>query len=304
MDIKYKKILSLIVILVLVALVLYYGNKNISEFKELEIVNPWLILWLLPLIFIGLYFGGLNNALPLRASGVYLKNWEIFQLAVITRFYNLITPFRGGMAIRALYLKRKYNFAVTDFFVALSANYVIIFLVSSLIGIITTYMIYLERGVFSWVLFLVFLAFFVGMIIIMFSPKLKDRNGRWLGKLFRIINGWHLVKKDPKMVFGLVLTSTIQILLGSLMLWLQFRAFGIEIGFAVALFLNAIASLSILIGITPGNLGVQEAVVVFSAVTIGITPVESLSTSLLGRAVSLAVLFVLGPLFSWKLIKK
>ncbi|MFH1289831.1 MAG: hypothetical protein ABIH92_00305, partial [Nanoarchaeota archaeon] len=59
----------------------------------------------------------------------------------------------------------------------------------------------------------------------------------------------------------------------------------------------------LVIGLTPGNLGVQEAIIVFSAATIGITPAESLSAALLGRAVSLVVLFVLGPIFSYMLVR-
>ena len=105
----------------------------------------------------------------------------------------------------------------------------------------------------------------------------------------------------------MVLTTTfaiiVQILISSLMLWLQFRVFGIEVSFVSALFLSAIGSLSLVIGLTPGNLGVQEAIIVFSAATIGITPAESLSAALLGRAVSLVVLFVLGPIFSYVLVR-
>ncbi|MFH1801924.1 MAG: hypothetical protein ABH864_00565 [archaeon] len=48
---------------------------------------------------------------------------------------------------------------------------------------------------------------------------------------------------------------------------------------------------------------VQEAIVVFSASTIGISTAESLSAALLGRAVSLVVLFVLGPIFSYVLLR-
>ena len=53
----------------------------------------------------------------------------------------------------------------------------------------------------------------------------------------------------------------------------------------------------------PALFKILEAIVVFSALTIGITPVESLSTVLLGRAIQMFVLFILGPIFSYILIK-
>ena len=87
------------------------------------------------------------------------------------------------------------------------------------------------------------------------------------------------------------------------MLYLQFRVFGFDIDFIKCLFLASLGSLSILISITPAGLGINEAVIVFSALTIGITPAQSLLVALLGRVISFLVLFILGPIFSALLIK-
>ncbi|MFH1290928.1 MAG: lysylphosphatidylglycerol synthase transmembrane domain-containing protein [Nanoarchaeota archaeon] len=125
----------------------------------------------------------------------------------------------------------------------------------------------------------------------------------WLNRFIKVINGWHLIKKNARVIVVTMIITFVQVLISSLMLWLQFRVFGIEVSFVSALFLSAIGSLSLVIGLTPGNLGVQEAIIVFSAATIGITPAESLSAALLGRAVSLVVLFVLGPIFSYVLVR-
>ena len=87
------------------------------------------------------------------------------------------------------------------------------------------------------------------------------------------------------------------------MYYLQFRVFGIEVTFVKCIFLSAVGILALLVAITPAGLGINEALVVFSALTIGITPAESLSAVLLGRAVQMLVLFVLGPVFSYTLLK-
>jgi uncharacterized protein (TIRG00374 family) len=67
--------------------------------------------------------------------------------------------------------------------------------------------------------------------------------------------------------------------------------------------LTAIGVLGILVAITPAGLGIQEAITVFSALTIGIGATEALSAALLGRAISLVVLFILGPIFSHYLLR-
>lgn len=284
---------------------IYYVWKNWQDFASLEFVNPLLLIVMVAIILVNYFLSGIQNNELMSAVGLKLKQGETFALSIVTGFYNLITPFRGGMAARAVYLKKKHNFAYVHFLATLSAVYVLVFLVAGLLGIFSTLWIYYTTGIFSWILFLIFDAVVLGMLFIAFiSPKFKEPKNRWLGRFVKVINGWHLIKKNKRVVFVTLLITLIQIMLGSFMLWLQFRVFGIEIGFVSCLFLNAIGSLGILIGITPGNLGIGEAITVFSASTIGITPAESLSAALLGRAVSLVVLFILGPIFSYVLMKR
>src|SRR3989344_3891094 len=300
-----KKILSVAILLALVALAIFYLQRNIEDFKQLTIKNPHFLIAIALIFLITYIFISIVTTTLLRPLGVNIGKIESFALSIVTCFYNLITPFRGGMAARAVYLKKRYNFAYVDFLATLSASYVLIFLVASVLGIISTLVIYFKTEVFSWVLFFIFLVVFLGgLFIIILSPKFKETKNKWLDRFIKVINGWHLIKHNPKIITLTIIITFVQLLLSTLMLYLQFLTFGIEISFASVLFLSAIGNLSILIGITPGNLGISEAITVFSAATIGITPAESLSAALLGRAASLVVLFILGPIFSWALMRK
>ena len=210
------------------------------------------------------------------------------------------------MAVRAVYLKKKHKFAYVDFLATLSASYILIFLVASFMGLISTILIYLQTKTYNIILSVIFGGVFLVMLfIIIVSPKFTEsKDNKWLNRFIKVINGWNLIKDNKKVVFSVALFSLIQILFGSLMIYLEFKVFGLDVGFIQSLFLTSISSLGILLAITPGNLGINEAIIVFSAATIGITPIESLSAALLGRAVSLVVLFILGLIFSYTLIKK
>lgn len=305
MNSKIKSLISIAVLLIIIAFAILYINNNRDLFSTIELVNPAYLVILIIGVLFAYFLGGLLNNSLMSAVGLRLRQTESFALSIVTGFYNLITPFRGGMAARAVYLKKKHGFAYVNFLATLSASYVLIFLVASLLGIISTFMIYKQTGVLSWILLIIFAAVFLGMLFIMFvSPKFKERDNKWLNRFIKVINGWHLIKHNKKVIAVTTIITLIQILLSTLMLYLQFLTFGIDISFASALFLSAIGNLSILIGITPGNLGISEAITVFSASTIGITPAQSLSAALLGRAVSLVVLFILGPIFSYILMKK
>ena len=300
-----KKIISAAILLVLVAFAAYYLKENWQDFQQIKISRPYYLIVIIGIFLVNYYFVSLVTQSLLCPLGVHLKNKESYMLSIVTGFYNLVMPFRGGMAARAVYLKKKYNFTYVNFLATLSASYVLIFLVASLLGIVSTLMIYKQSEVLSLILLLIFLTVFLGMLFIIFiSPKFKERENKWLNRFIKVINGWHLIKHNKKVIAVTTIITLVQLLLSTLMLYLQFLTFGIEISFASALFLSAIGNLSIIIGITPGNLGISEAITVFSASTIGITPAESLSAALLGRAVSLVVLFVLGPIFSYVLMKK
>jgi uncharacterized protein (TIRG00374 family) len=209
------------------------------------------------------------------------------------------------MGVRAGYLKKKHDFAYVNFLATLSAVYVLIFFVGSALGLLSTYILYKQTQVFSPILALVFAAIFLGMAgIMIFSPQFKEPENKWIRRFIKVINGWNLIKKNKRVIAVTVIITLIQLILGAFMLWLQFRVFGVEVGIWSCLFLSAVGNISLLIAVTPGNLGVQEAITVFSAATIGITPAESLSAALLGRAVSLVVLFILGPIFSYILLKR
>jgi uncharacterized protein (TIRG00374 family) len=299
-----KKILSIMVLIVLIAWLGYYGYSHRTDFAKLTFVSPYLLV----ILFMGslaIYFmvAILNNKL-MKALDVKMPLGENFMLSVVTGFYNLIMPFRGGMAVRAVYLKKKYDFAYAHFLASLSAVYILSFLVSSFLGIITTIWIYCKTGIFSWIIFVLFDVVFLGMLGIIFvSPQFKETENGWVNRFIKVINGWHLIKKNKKVILITFFVTLTQNILYSLMLWLQFKVFGIEVSFIAAIFLSSIGSFSILIGLTPGNLGIQEAIIVFSASTIGLSAAESLSATLLGRAVELAVLFVLGPIFSYLLMR-
>lgn len=299
MKLLTKRTISVFVLLLIATAFFYFISQNISDFKQLSIISPYLLIILISIFIFNYFLVSIITKNLLKPLGVYLKSKEAFALSIVTGFYNLITPFRGGAVTRAIYLKKKHNFTYTDFLASLAGMYLITFLIASLVGLITTILIYLKTETFSWILFLIFSGiFFPIFFIVTLSPKLKSVKSNFPNKFIKVINGWHLIKNNRKVILTITIISFSQLMLGAFMLYLQFKVFGIEIEFIKCLFLVSISSLAILIAITPAGLGISEAVTVFSALTIGITPVQSLSVALLGRVIQMIVLFILGPISS------
>ncbi|MCK9568241.1 flippase-like domain-containing protein [Candidatus Pacearchaeota archaeon] len=300
-----KTIISVVVMLVLAGLLIYYIRNHLSDFNQISLINP---LWLIPLIALFLlsyFFIGLQTKVLLEPLGVKLKHLEVYMLSIVTGFYNIITPAHGGMGIRAVYLKKKHNFTYTNFLASLAGMYVLTFFIGSLFGLISLFLIYEIYRIFNWIVFFIFLGLFIPLLlIIIFSPEFKESKNKFLNKFIHVANGWNIIKKDKKVIWKCLFFTLIMLLISTTTQILSYHIFGINLHFIQGLFLATIGSITILIQLTPGNLGVSETVAVFSALILGITPATSLSVAILGRIVQMLTMFTLGPIFSVILLKK
>ncbi len=304
---KAKQTISFLVILITLSLLLYYVSRHISDFQQLfslSLSHLWTILLIIIITLLNFFLTGtLNNEL-MKPFGISLRKKEYFGLAIVTNFYNYITPFRGGMAVRALYLKKKHNFAIVNFLATLSAVYVIIFLIASFLGIISMLIINYLYGIFNLPIFILFLSILLFLtLIIIISPELPESKNKWLNRFIKVINGWHLIKNNKRVISVVSIITLTSLVLGALGTMLTYSIIGINLSFFSALFLASIGNLSILISITPGNLGIGDAISVFSAAIIGISLTQAVAATILGRAIGLIVIFILGPIFSYILLR-
>jgi len=236
--------------------------------------------------------------------GVRLNGTEWYGLPAATTMGNYLTPASGGLVARAVYLRQRYGMSYPRFLTLLSSGYLINFLVISAVGF------FIVIGKYRHDLHVLPLAFFflavcTVILFLLHRPvPLPDGVGRIRQFLRDVVSGWPLMKGKTDLIVKLIVLSLANILLGSSSLWLAFNALGYTVPGMDALLINLLQSFSLLISITPGNLGVQEGVVSLSTGLLGHGLGAGLLAALLIRAVT--VLFILshGPLFSYLLSKE
>jgi uncharacterized protein (TIRG00374 family) len=293
---KYK----VFVLFVFIAWFIYFFNQNFDEFKKLSLSNPQHIIPIFFLVVFQYFIIGSITKNLVKPLKLKLRSVEAFGLSIVSGFYNMIAPFRAGMAVRALYLKKKYNFLYSDFVSALFVNYILIFWIGGFLGILSIFLIYISENVLNLLILSLFILIFVILsLIIMINPQIPETRYPWINRIIQILERFFFIKEKTSVLLLTAFLSLLQLLNTSFMLYLQFQVFDFEITFVKSLFLAAISYIGAIISITPASLGVKEAMVVLSATTIGITPIESLSVVLLGRFISILILFTLGPFFSY-----
>jgi uncharacterized membrane protein YbhN (UPF0104 family) len=270
----------------------------LSEVSSLQVI--YLILF--RVLLLGM------NGLFLREFaqkfGMRLKVREWFGLSVVTAMGNYITPISGGTVFRAVYLKKRHRFPYAQFATLLAANYLVIFWVHGIVGVMIT--LYLTASLqAAWIPVALFgaLAGTVSLLVMLPTVRLpwENRVGRTIN---RSLAGWTIVKQDKGLVAKLVAYTVINLLLTGASFWVAYWAIGHAISFAAALVTSLLLAFSILINITPGNLGLQEAIISASSGLLGSNAGLGLVVALLIRAATLIVVFVLGPLFSFVLARE
>lgn len=261
---------------------------------------PLIFFFLLTTIFNGLLIKSLVEPFNIR-----LRFLEWYGLSAVTTFYNTITFFRGGAVARAIYLKKNYDFSYAQFLSTLAGLYVVGFFVACIGGIISLGLLYFNSQLTSLILSAVFVAGFAILgAIILFHPSIREPKNRIIAYAVRISNGWSLIRRNRKVIFISTFVSIINLVIVACMSFLEFKAFGVSLPLSGYLLLASINALSLLISITPGSLGIKEAILVFTSTVLGVDPGIALAVAILDRLISLIVLFILGPIYSYILIKK
>ena len=302
---KKKNFYSVIFLSILVFSFVFYFFWHFPEFKSISFQNISCLLPAILLILSMLYTNGLVIKYLLEPFKIKLFFREWLGLSVITAAGNYLTPFRGGAIARATYLKHEHKFSHSHFLSTLAGIYVIVFWVNSLAGITTLGALYLLENKFNFLLFSAFLILFLGLsLVILLSPRIRKTKLTIINKIIMVINGWNLIKKNKKIIFAVALIALINILIMAGIVFFEFKIIGKTLNFIGTLFIAINSTLSLFLSITPGSLGVKEAIIVFSARILGISPAEALTVGVIDRLINLALLIILSPIFSYFLIKK
>jgi len=272
----------------------------------------------LPLVFIGQLGIQLSNAALLRDTLLPLNKRlgrvESIKLTMVASFVNFFTPVVGGAGTRAVYLKHRHGLSYSSFAGVLYANYLIIFLVSFLLGLVGLLGINhaIEENT-GQILVLFFGAGMLASLIFMmvghkFTERLKKANvknrilDKIIGKILLVDEGWLAIRTNKKAVRSMFLWSTTTMLSVVLVYWASMKSLSIHTSPGVALIFSALALLGLLINLTPGSLGVREALYASISTVTGVNAKQVVAFSLVDPSTQILLLGIGWILFGHSII--
>jgi uncharacterized protein (TIRG00374 family) len=297
-------VLSLIFLLLTVAGIGLYLGHHPELFDHIRNVSigSGLLLFLMSVLMLAA--NGLFLQIIAKKFNMSLAMKEWFGLAAVTAMVNYLSPFSGGLVARAAYLKHRYEFPYAHFLAMVTANYLIAFAVIGFTGSVTLLTL-TGTGSDSWPVLLLFLATLLTILLVLFIPS-RSIGGRH--RLLRFVQqalvGLEVIRRDRALLGKLIALTFFNVTVGALLFFAVFKSVGFAIPFRTALLIYLLTSYTVLINVTPGNLGIQEVVTSLAAAILGAGADMGLLVSLIIRAVTILVAFTLGPIFSYLLSKE
>lgn len=262
-------------------------------------INLFLLILIALANILSIAISGFFTKVILQPFDKHLPMLESFYVSLISSVGNFFAPAGAGFGFRAIYLKKRTGLSYSDYVSTLSGNYILVFLESSFLGLVALYFLRSRSGMSYFVPLVLVLAaiFIVSIFLSIFRFPIRPVEDikniylrRTLRLFFRILQGWNHITSHRQLMIKLVGLTFISLVLTSLISWLIIQSLHFHIGLASLVLFGVLGTLSLFINITPANLGIKEAIYLFSSSILGFSTAQILSIALIDRGVLFLVL--------------
>jgi uncharacterized membrane protein YbhN (UPF0104 family) len=299
----FKKNANLIITLLFFGLLGWYFINNREALSSLMEVPFWVVLLLLVMKGSRIFITGLFTKFTLDAFGKKMTYGEVNYLSLLSSIGNFFGPILGGASIRAVYLKKKHDFEYSKFISTLYGFYIVTFLTNALIGLLLVINYGLKVGGSTelWSVAAVFLFIFLANLALVAIPAkvlhkivglFKFLPKRLIKITDLMIGGWETIRVNHKLLFKLFLLNiaiTSVIMVESTVLYYQFVD---NWQLTSVLLYTILGTLSTLVSVTPGAVGVKEAIFLFSASVTVLAPEQILQMATVDRSATFLLLII------------
>ena len=275
--------------------VIYLG-KNRESLTLLSQLNLNIIVILLTLSSLFIISNSLFLAQVLQLFNVRLSTKAAIGITTANALANLVFP-KGGLAIKAVILKKQFGVSYKKYLATLGFSYLIAFgvtvamfitiialnkaLNNQLLGIAWPEALQIKSS--NILTCLIFAVLLVSLSLLILKSKQKILFNSLLILKHQIVTHYQVI-------INLSLLATINNLLTAAQFWFIFEAFNSTlqpaINFSQAIFFTCVSALAVLVGFTPGNLGIKEAFITISSNWLNFYPPAALLASLIDRLVN------------------
>lgn len=291
-----KNIISyLIGISILVILFFWIDKNSLRLLLEADLATIIISIFFALILYL---FSGIELYFIRRQFGVSLGLRDIILLPIVSNLWSFLFPFQGNLLFTTLFFKQRYNMFVSESF---SISVYLYLVTLSFAGIFGLIFACLNKMLFSWLgLFsLMFLLnpafiFLLNRIFKMFKhahylPILKIQ-----AFLSSVIDNTRKLWQDASFTLIILIINILRIIVNiSWFYWIS-NSLGLGLSVVTISLISLIMSISVIIKVTPGNLGVAQLITGGFVGMMGIQPDKAVLITLFATATTMLLIFTVG----------
>jgi len=247
-------------------------------------------------LFLGFLLNCYQMNLFLKKFGVGLGLFELIFVTHGMMLGNLVIPMRGGSGGLAVYLKKAHRLNYHKFGVIYGGTAILVGLVNAIIGLGALGFLAINLGIFEPTLTVVSLVLLIVCIYLtLFPPRLKKRDSsKVLNFLGRLNESWISLSRDGALLTKVAVSLVFITLLQTLALYFIYIAINRPLSFSATLITSSLGAIANLVPITPGSLGIFDAVTIQTPRLFGLDTSATIMATILIRILSFLICFVVG----------
>ena len=296
------RVISIALLICIFGVTGVYMVKHANDVRSALNVSPvnLVLLSLLDILFIGL--NGVRIKVLTDIFGIPLRPLEWFGLSATNSLLNYL-PAQGGTITRGAYLRQIHNLPLSAFAASVAASYLITFMSMGFVGLIAMLGVFLTRGLVSLELTGLLIALILASLLMMCVrwPARFQAEGPILNRLKRVWDGWLIIRSHRRTIRNLIILDVLSVLTYAYRLILSFQIVSVTVTLWMALAIAPPAMLSVVTSLTPGALGIKEAIVGWGADLLGASAARGIQAAAADRLIVVVWTAILGVMFSLRL---
>lgn len=287
-----RSVVGYVIVAAFLVLCGHYVITNRSDFAFLTTVSLPELMAASVLILAGYTINAYQLSLFLRHFGITVGCAEMMALTAGMLLGNLVIPMRGGTGALAFYLKKVHHLDFHAFATIYGGTALLVALINTGLAGVGLILLGCLHGFFNVVLTLVVAVAFGGLLYLsVFPPPVKWNGTGFLGMIFDAINAWHVMVRDRRLLVRQILVTVAMAFAIMAAFYMIYLSLGVHFPLSAVLISSSMGNLASIVPLTPGSLGVFDAVVIQIPQIFGLDPARSIAGTLVFRILS----------FSWAL---
>lgn len=300
---KGKNIIQAFFIIIITIIFAVYIHRNYSSIKEALRIRPSFLISLILLNVLNKIILGFKTKKIVEVFGIRLTFIEWFGSSVIVNFYNYLAP-KSGTALFGVYLNTKHKLNYHKYVSLLITSSLITFLVCGILGEAANIYIGQKHLINGGIFFVIFSFLIIVPMVFFCMPRINLPDKGMFKKINNFFDGWHFLRRNKKTLFLLALMDIGIVLCMAARYLILFKMFSLDADVFTCILIAPFNIITHFATLVPGAYGVKELTVGLVSRLAGINFDSGVLATLSDRVIMMTLAFILGPVFSFLLLKK